>query len=102
MSADNWARCPRCYHDAAGVFNNLQRQVDASYGKVTVEAFDLARARLVKEREVLEGHDTFRTFRENYDFSGAEDGVVVVSYKGNCAKCKLKLEFREDHPIPGV
>lgn len=82
--------------------DGLQREVDASYGKVPVETFDLARVNLVKAREVLDGENTYRTFRENYSFLGAEDGVVTVSYNGNCTKCKLKLEFREDHPIPGV
>lgn len=100
MSADNWDRCPRCYGLKAKLLEEKQKLVDASYGVLTVEEFDKARADLVKERVDLE--DSYVTFREDYEIFGAETGVVTVSYKGQCTKCGLSLKFQEDHPIPGV
>lgn len=102
MSADNWTNCPRCLKEAEEAFQNHQRQVDGLYGKVPVEEFDKARAALIEDDEALCSPTAFLTFREDYKFFGAEDGVVTVRYKGECTKCKTKLEFREDHQIPGV
>jgi len=83
------------------VFENLKLQVDASYGQVSVEEFDAARANLAAEQIKLEGDNTFRTFREDYRIEGAEEGVVHVHYRGNCTVCKLKLEFDDQHTIIG-
>lgn len=102
MSADNWAKCPRCVKEAKVVLQNLSQQISVSYGVVSVEEFDQMRDSLVKKLEALKEGDNYRTFREDYEFYGAEDGAITVSYKGNCAKCGLKLEFVEEHPIPGV
>lgn len=61
-----------------------------SYGKVPVEEFDAARERLVDPSA-----DDFHTFREDYEFWGAEDGEVHALYKGRCTVCSLatKLEL---------
>lgn len=42
-----------------------------------------------------------RTFREDYEIYGAETGTVTVSYRGECQRCNLLLEFETTHPIPG-
>jgi endogenous inhibitor of DNA gyrase (YacG/DUF329 family) len=45
------------------------------------------------------------TFREDYCFSGASEGVVTAEYRGYCTTCGLKVSF--DHvvdfyPTPGA
>lgn len=102
MSADNWARCPKCLKEGEASFAKQQIEVDEAYGKVSIEEFDRQRAELAKAQEFLDEDDTFRTFREDYEFSGAEEGVVTASYKGQCTKCGLSLKFEEKHPIPGL
>ncbi len=102
MSADNWAKCPRCLKQAEAVLDNLRHQVDASYGVVTVEEFDQKRAALAKEEEILNADDTYRTFREDWEIVGAEEGVVTVKYRGACTKCKLSLVFHTEREIPGI
>jgi hypothetical protein len=61
----------------------------ASYGVVPPEEFDAA-------REALEPVDeeVYRTFREDYEFSGAETGEVTAFYGGECSSCGLSAELR--------
>lgn len=95
MSADNWAECPRCKHRALLKFENDQAAVSAMYGTVPVEEFDAARAALSVD-EV--GH----TFREDYEFYGAESGTVKASYRGACTRCGLSLDFRQEREFWSV
>lgn len=99
MSADNWAKCPRCVQEATKNLDAAQARVDASYGQVSVEEFDQMRAGLATERSKVDNDNSFRTFREDYEIYGADDGVVTVSYRGGCTVCKLELKFKDDHPI---
>lgn len=97
MSADNWATCPRCYDRACKAADAELWAVMATYGKVPVEAFDRARSKLAvpSERE-------FHTFREDYEISGADTGIVTVHYSGHCGTCGLNLKFKDEHPIDGA
>jgi hypothetical protein len=99
VSADNWAKCPRCIHAARADLNEKQRQVDAAYGKVSVAEFDQARADLADGWKSFEGYDAYRTFREDYEIHGAEDGEVRVGYHGGCKECGLTLTFEHVHPL---
>ena len=102
MSADNWARCPRCLQDAENALAAQGAEVDAAYGKVSVEEFDRMRDALYRAREHINGENAYRSFREDYEITGAENGEVEVTYSGECNKCGLKLKFNDSHPIPGV
>lgn len=102
MSADNYAKCPRCVKNAEVAFGNLKLQVDFAYGVVPVDVFDEMRANLKKERDEIDKENSFRTFREAWRIEGADDGMVKVWYCGECRVCKLKLEFTDKHPIPGL
>lgn len=98
MSADNWAVCPRCAkrHEAALVEGS--ERVAEAYGKVTVEEWDRMRA----EQREAEQKVPERTFREDYEFYGAEDGEVVANYSGSCTACGLTLNFVDHHAIEGI
>lgn len=98
MSADNWAICPRCRARAAAVKDALIAKLAEAYGKVPVEEFDALRA----EAEEPLHLENLQTFREDYEFYGAEDGVVTASYSGSCKTCGLSLSFKDEHPIPGL
>lgn len=102
MSADNWARCPHCVQVAENAFAAQSACVDLAYGKVPVGEFDVLRAKLAGRREFLDKENTHRTFCENYEFSGAEEGVVHVYYKGECTKCGIALKIDQDYNIPGL
>ena len=97
MSADNWAVCPRCVTRAKKTEADQLAKVMATYGKIPVAEFDAARAAIKPVRD--EDH---RTFREDYEISGASDGDVTVDYSGGCSTCGLRLNFKEHHPIPGA
>ena len=100
MSADNWAHCPRCTRRAADVLNERAVAVQASYGKVPVNEFDEARRQYAEAVKAFEHRSA--TFREDYEITGAADGVVLVEYSGSCAKCHLSLDFSDVHIIPGA
>jgi hypothetical protein len=99
MSADNWAKCPRCVARAEKELAEREAEVSALYGEVPVDEFDLARVELTQDRAKHDKDDAYRTFREDYEFYGAEDGEVVAVYAGSCKECGLKLNFRHVHPI---
>ena len=88
MSADNWAICPRCIKRARQRHDAEVATVVATYGKVPVEDFDAARAAIADVKP-----EDFRTFREDYEFYGAESGEVVAAYSGHCEECGLGLDF---------
>lgn len=101
MSASQWSLCPKCDRERLAIFENLQRQVSELYGKVPVEEFDQARAHLEQERVGLESREHY-TWREDFRFEGVRGGALHVRYRGGCTVCKLKLEFDEDYPVPGL
>ena len=95
MSADNWAKCPRCWKKAREERDSLREQVVASYGKIHITDFDELRERA--EAPI----DLQSTFREDYEIYGAEEGWVQISYRGCCTKCSLKLSFKDMREIEG-
>jgi len=94
MSADNWAVCPRC-RDLAKVERDarFQAAVDA-YGKVTPEEYERLRD---KALEPFDGE--FATFREDYEFYGANEGTITASYSGHCSTCGLDAQFSYEFPF---
>ena len=95
MSADNWAKCPRCAIKRDDDVAALSADLDAAYGVVPVEEFDRLRA----ERDTLAATELKATFRADYEIWGVEDGEFHVSYSGGCSVCKLKHEFRHSETL---
>lgn len=102
MSVDNWGRCPRCYRRAEVALEKQTEDVDASYGVVSIDVFEASRKALAQAEIDLDNPDNLRTFREDWDFSGLEDGLIEVHYRGSCAVCKLSVEFKHAQPIKGI
>lgn len=98
MSADNWATCPRCEKRRTNALRESAAKVAKAYGKVSVEEWDQMR----KEQADAEQVRPEPTFREDYEFFGAEDGAVTASYSGSCTICGLALQFEDKHVIPGA
>lgn len=90
MSADNWTTCPRCNDQALVRFTAEFERVNALYGNVPIEEFEEARKAL--EYAAFAPKETFR---EDYEFYGAEHGEVVTSYSGCCIECGLTVDFEE-------
>lgn len=90
MSADNWAICPRCLEQGREAHDEAVQAVMATYGRIPVDEFDAKRAALPQLDP-----EQFRTFREDYEFYGAEAGEVVADYSGHCSKCGLGIDFQE-------
>ncbi len=93
MSADNWAVCPRCRQKELDRLGELSQQVSEGYGKLPLDEFDALRVKLA------EGPDFKSTFREDYEFYGAEEGTIEYAYSGHCSDCSLSVEFKGEHPF---
>lgn len=89
MSADNWTACPRCLDEAKRLVDEASAEVYAQYGKVPPEEFD-------RLREELPIVNTGATFREDYEFYGAEEGTVHARYSGSCTECGLRVSLDVD------
>lgn len=94
MSATNWAVCPSCLAAA-----NAQKVVefqaaDDAYGKVALPEFD----RLRKIADARINTETYRTFREDYEF-WIDGDVVKYHYDGDCSVCGSGSKFRGERPI---
>ena len=101
VSADNWARCPRCTDRAAAEAQRKIDEVAALYGKASAEEYEAARRNVVGVEEAR--RRVAPTFREDYSFSGAEDGVICADYGGSCRECGLEIAFThqvEFYPAP--
>jgi hypothetical protein len=91
MSADNWAVCPRCLHQAKVDLEALKAEAREKYGKVTIEEWEEISTVLAEEVD----EENYRTFREDYEFYGVETGTLEISYRGECITCGLKYEHGE-------
>lgn len=92
MSADNWTRCPRCLREAREAAAAARDAVMDLYGTIPVEEFDVRRAELTD----VDPYD-YTTFREDYEFYGADEGCVEAHYSGHCTVCNLSAKFEHTH-----
>jgi hypothetical protein len=88
MSADNWIVCPRCFDRARAAADETKIAVMGLYGTIPVEEFDQRREALVEP----DPHE-FVTFREDYEFYGADKGEIHADYKGACTECGLSVDL---------
>lgn len=100
MSANNWARCPRCQKALDGTVHTLTQRVADTYGKIPAAEFADLQTRLVDA--AARAKNGAHTFREDYEITGAKDGLVKVGYSGGCSVCGLTFSFEDEHEIPGV
>lgn len=104
MSADAWSICPRCLRDAQNTIENHRALLHHYYGTVEPAEYlkmvnELAVMEIKLEKTISNGEGDGYTFRENYEFYGAETGVLKVSYSGVCQTCGLTLRFKQEHKI---
>lgn len=98
MSADNWTVCPRC--KARHIAKRIEARAVAnnSYGAVPLEQWQA----LDKAADDLAQDWDHKTFREDYEIYGADEGSIEVSYRGGCGECGLSVGFVHSHEIKGV
>lgn len=95
MSADNWTTCPACNAKHRASIDADRKRVDDLYGTVPVREFDEARAAMEARAKV----SLAETFREDYEFYGAHEGVLSIRYSGHCSKCGLAHKVSQDSPF---
>ena len=98
MSADNWTVCPRCLQKRAEDLRDMDARIAEAYGTEPMEVFEGMRTELATKQ----AEEMPRTFREDYEFWGASEGVVTASYRGHCSTCGLSHKFEHSEPIGGL
>jgi chromosome condensin MukBEF complex kleisin-like MukF subunit len=95
MSADNWTTCPKCIALTEDSAEAAQRALDEQYGQVDRDAYKALEeaARDAVAAVKVARSEQKATFREDYEFTGAEDGIVTASYSGGCRTCGLRVKF---------
>jgi hypothetical protein len=78
MSADRWAKCPKCLKE-------LNANLKSAYGKVSEDEYLYALVQVNEQDETL---------REDYEVKTDEDGRFTVNYSCQCTICKFKFEYR--------
>ena len=101
MSAKNWAVCPRCRARRQQTAQRLWDAAANAYGVVPrVEYERLYNAAAAYAlRELNDDRAANRTFREDYEITGAADGEVVINYSGWCTQCNLSLAVEHRHSL---
>lgn len=96
MSADNWAECPRCIFNDRYEVAQLEHKLNEIYGNVPIQDYEALRNQIEELQYEQDNNRRTETFREDYEFYGAETGTLKISYSGCCTKCGLKLQFEEE------
>jgi hypothetical protein len=91
VSADNWAKCPRCWKKV----ETEKERVVGLYGKVGVKEF-LEKVAGIKDEEPEE----MNSLREDYEL-GIWEGKFQVSYSGNCRLCGFNFGFKHEEEVKG-
>lgn len=97
MSASNWARCPRCAKKRAAQIEAQRAVLAEAYGTVPAERYEAMRTELAIAETACVAPP--QDFREDYEITGAADGLIVVDYIGGCDKCGLRTNFKKEHKL---
>ena len=88
MSADSWAKCPKCGGTAIDKRQEVADKLADAYGKVTSSEY----LDMLAEAQTIE-YDDAETLREDYEI-GIFDGEFFVKYCGHCEKCGFEYNFK--------
>jgi len=86
MSADNWGFCPKCMKQHVKYLEELKKNVEQSYGKVSAEDYLLLTEKLNNPDKPKD------TLREDYDL-GISEEKFYVSYRASCKVCGFTFSF---------
>lgn len=91
MSADGLKTCPRCAAEHKRAIQAADAAVaDLIYRQGSAEEI----LRATDDRTKLKARKPEATFREDYEFYGAEDGTIVADYGGECQACGLTARLK--------
>lgn len=93
MSADNWAICPNCVKLAQANKEKLEKKARDSYGKVSLEEYQVL---VSLASTAVKDSESYRTLREDFDIGISEDGMFNVSYSGSCRACGFEYSYTEE------
>lgn len=94
MSADNWAKCPKCWAKAMDEIHQQAERQSNAYGKVPEKTW-LKNQRLLWEKtDNLNGSGFKESFKENYQIGVDIEGRFSVEYRGRCMACDASFEYK--------
>lgn len=90
MSADNWAKCPKCHKEEVDHVAAIKKL----YGKITLDEFEKRMA----EAKAEAVNTSEETLREDYEI-GILEGKFYVIYSASC-ECGFAYKFKHEKKIP--
>lgn len=90
MSADSWAKCPKCKPDETDLRAARMKEAEESYGRVPPEEY----AKLLAHAEATRNPDEDNeTLREDWEPYIDDKAVFHVDYRGECQRCGFLFVF---------
>lgn len=89
MSADRWSPCPQCAKNRDKSIDGAKQKADASYGKVSKEAY----------RKLLDAANPAKvplgqTLREDWNISPPDEGgTLQILYSCSCQECNYGFDM---------
>jgi len=90
MSADGWAKCPRCMAHAEARRDLRLEALREAYGKVDIAEYQRLQG---EARELEEMGDTLR---EDFVQGVQENGMYGCDYHAQCQACDWEFSFRHE------
>jgi rubrerythrin len=94
MSADNWAKCPKC---ADALEKDRVKRIDDAakqYGKIPQHEWEKLRDAAIKPEAEQED-----TLREDYEIGVQSDGNFYVNYSGRCNECGFAFTYKDEKKV---
>jgi hypothetical protein len=95
MSADNWAKCPKCQDILNKAFTSKTERIKNLYGKVSAEEYNL-KVRAIEAEAETPINDTLR---EDYVICINSDGEFHVNYGGSCEVCGFHFHYQHEEKV---
>ena len=88
MSADSFAYCPRCHHEAKKKEDHLFQELEDRYGKIPA-------AHWVALKEQYDSLESSReiTLEEYYEAGFTAAGQFFFSYEASCTVCGYQFDY---------
>lgn len=104
MSADHrYDICPKCkvknqnYESLKKLYQEIEKQCKESYGKVSkIEYMDLLSDRNIALDNLNNENETEETFRQYIEVGMKVNGMLYISYSGECDNCKFEFNYKNE------
>jgi DNA-directed RNA polymerase subunit RPC12/RpoP len=99
MSADNYARCPKCSFVSSKKRRSIDEELTKAYGKISEKEYIELRNQLLPQFDDGFRDDQETSLREDYRIEMDVNGEFSVSYLARCSKCDFSFEYEHTQSV---